>query len=53
LTSTYPGKTIKPGYKKIKNIGIIAKIKYSLSPQNLTNLYYSLIFSYLSYCSVV
>src|SRR6218665_1512586 len=40
--------------KKVsKNIGIIAKIKYCLSFQNLKNLYYTLIFPYLSYCNIV
>ena len=50
---TYPGKTILALMsKKIKNIGIIAKIKHCLLPQNLMNLYYSLLFPYLSYCSI-
>src|SRR6218665_2527213 len=40
--------------KKIsKNIGIIDRIKYCLSTQNLFNLYYTLIFPYLSYCNIV
>src|SRR6218665_3724774 len=39
--------------ENFKNIGVIAKIKYCLSPQYLMNLYYSLIFPYLSYCSIV
>ena len=40
--------------KKIsKNIGIIARIKYCLSTQNLLNLYYTLIFPYLSYCNII
>ena len=40
-------------YKSLKNIGIINKIKYCLSFQNLKNLYYTLIFPYLSYCNIV
>src|SRR6218665_1163283 len=39
--------------ENFKNIGVIAKTKYCLSAQYLMNLYYSLIFPYLSYCSIV
>src|SRR6218665_2085295 len=39
--------------ENFKNIGVIAKIKYCLSAQYLMNIYYSLIFPYLSYCSIV
>lgn len=39
--------------KKIsKNIGVILRIRHCLPPHILVNLYYSLIFPYISYCNI-
>jgi len=39
--------------KVAKSIGIINKIKHSLSKNTLTMLYYSLVYPYLTYCGLV
>ena len=37
----------------MKNIGIIKRISYLLPPQILKNLYYTLIYPYLTYCNLI
>src|SRR6218665_3639875 len=39
--------------KILKNLGIISRIKHCLPFHVLLNLYYTLIFPYLSYCNIV
>ena len=37
----------------LKDLGVIARIKHCLPNYILLNLYYTLIFPYLSYCNIV